>query len=612
MGEAHKPGDIHAVLRKYWGYDAFRPVQEEVIRSVMAGRDTLALLPTGGGKSLCFQVPALAMGRMCLVVSPLIALMKDQVQRLRGMGIPARAITSDMGRAEIDNALENAALGKVPLLYVSPERLGSDLFEARLPRMPLGLIAVDEAHCISQWGYDFRPAYLRLQETRLRVPGVPVLALTASATGKVAADIMDKLGFPAPHLVRGRFHRPELVPWVSRGEDKPGRLLKILHHVEGSAIVYVRRRRSTVQTAQFLRHHGITAQAYHAGLPHAERDRIQKEWTEGRVRCVAATNAFGMGIDKSDVRVVVHTDLPPDPESYYQEAGRAGRDGRTSFAFLLVGPGDEQDLRDRVAASFPPLADVRRVYQAFADMHGIAIGSGQLEHYPLDLHALATRMALPITTVSNSLKVLELDGKIVLSEGVRTPSRVLITAGPQVVHGMRVGDRRFGPLLEALLRLHGGLYEEPAIIDEGRLAKLTGQNVEKVTALLKELGRMQVIGYKPRNDAPGITLLEPRHDAQRMRIDPAALAQREQRARDRMEAMLRFVNTGQCRSRELLSYFDEPDPGDCGQCDVCRSRSTAAYHVPSSSSIASEPLAHYDTPANTTRWMLDEGTDQPS
>ncbi len=611
VDEAHKPGDIHAVLRKYWGYDAFRPVQEDVVRSVMAGRDTLALLPTGGGKSLCFQVPALAMGRMCLVVSPLIALMKDQVQRLRSMGIPARAITSDMGRAEIDNVLENAALGKAPLLYVSPERLGSDLFEARLPRMPLGLIAVDEAHCISQWGYDFRPAYLKVQETRARVPNVPVLALTASATGKVAGDIMEKLGFAAPHVVRGSFHRPELVLWVSRGEDKQGRLLKVLRHMEGSAIVYVRRRRATVQAAQFLTHHGIRAEAYHAGLPHAERDRIQKAWTEGSVRCVAATNAFGMGIDKSDVRAVVHLDLPPDLESYYQEAGRAGRDGATSHAFLLTGPNDEQDLRDRVAASFPPLADVRRVYQAFADMHGIAVGAGQLEQYPLDLHALAGRMALPLTTVSNSLKVLELDGKIILSEGVRTPSRVLITAGPQVVHGMRVGDRRFAPVLEALLRLYGGLYEEPAVIDESRITKLTDFTVEKVTALLKELGRMQVISYRPRNDAPAITLLVPRQDAQRLHIDPAALAQREQRARDRMEAMLRFVKTDRCRSRELLSYFDEPASDDCGRCDVCRSRYTAAANAPSAGMV-SEPLASYDSPANPARWMMDEGHDASS
>jgi ATP-dependent DNA helicase RecQ len=602
---AHKHEDIHAVLRKYWGYEAFRPVQEDVVRSVMAGRDTLALLPTGGGKSLCFQVPALAMGRMCLVISPLIALIKDQVQRLRRMGIPARAITSDMGRAEIENALENAVHGKVPLLYVSPERLSSDLFEARLPRMPLGLIAVDEAHCISQWGYDFRPAYMQVQEMRLRVPGVPVLALTASATAQVAADIMEKLAFPAPNVIRGRFHRPELVLWVSRGEDKNGRLLRIMHHVEGSAIVYLRRRRATVQMAQFMRHHGITAEAYHAGLPPAERDRIQKEWTEGRIRCVAATNAFGMGIDKSDVRVVVHTDLPPDPESYYQEAGRAGRDGRTSFAFLLVGPGDERQLRERVAASFPPLADVRRVYQAFADMHGIALGSGLLEQYPLDLQALATRTALPLTTVAHSLKVLELDGKVALSEGARTPSRVLITASSRVVHDMRVGSPRFGPVLEALLRLYGGLYEEPALIDEGRLAKVAGLTVEKVTALLKELGRMQVISYKQRSDAPGVTLLEPRHDAQRMRIDPAALAQREQRAIERMEAMLRFVNTDRCRSRELLAYFDEPDPGDCGQCDVCRTREYRS--IQADTSIVASPLTHYDGPVNAMRWMKDEG-----
>lgn len=602
---AHKPGDIHAVLQRYWGYGSFRPVQEEVVRAVMAGKDTLALLPTGGGKSLCFQVPALAMGRMCLVVSPLIALMKDQVKRLRDMGIAARAITSDLGHREIDNVLENAALGKVPLLYTSPERLGSDMFQARFPRMPLGLIAVDEAHCISQWGHDFRPAYLKLHELRAHMPEVPVLALTASATNTVANDIMERLAFRAPHIVRGRFHRPELVFWVSKGEDKHGRLLKVLRNIEGPSIVYVRRRRAAVQAAQFLRHHGISTEAYHAGLPHAERDGIQQAWTDGQVRCVAATNAFGMGIDKADVRSVVHLDLPPDLESYYQEAGRGGRDGNNAHAFLLVGPGDEQELRDRVEASFPPLAVVRRVYQAFADTHAIALGSALLADYPLDLHALALRTALPFASVAHALKVLELDGRIALSEGVRTPSRVFLTAGQGTIYRMRVNDTRSGPLIEALLRLYGGLYEEPAVVDEARLAKLIGWTEQRTVMGLKELDRLGVLSYRARTDAPRITLLQPRLDAARLNIDPAALAQREQRARDRMEAMLDFIGTDMCRVRNMLAYFDAPDPGDCGRCDTCRSRASS-YREVGASPLLMEPLNDPNGSIARQRWTADE------
>src|SRR5436190_6368556 len=418
--------DIHSVLRKHWGYDHFRPMQEEVIRSVLEGRDTLALLPTGGGKSLCFQVPALAMGKLCLVVSPLIALMKDQVERLRSMGIAARAIVSGMAYAEIDNALESAAAGKLAFLYVSPERLGSELFQARLHRLPLGLIAVDEAHCLSQWGYDFRPSYLKVHEVREKRPDVPVLALTATATPAVAADIMDKLSFAKPNMLCGDFHRPELVLWASKGEDKLGRLLKITENVPGTSIVYVRERKGTVRASRFLEQHGVRAAAYHAGLSGDERGRVQRAWTSGDVRCVAATNAFGMGIDTADVRAGVHLDPPSDLESYYQEAGRGGRDGEQAYAFLLIGPGDEQRLRERVRNAFPELREIRRVYQAFADMNGIALGSGMMESYELDLRALADRTTLPIVTVSQAIKALELDGKLVLSEGSRSPSRVLI------------------------------------------------------------------------------------------------------------------------------------------------------------------------------------------
>ncbi|MFN6115316.1 MAG: RecQ family ATP-dependent DNA helicase, partial [Flavobacteriales bacterium] len=496
------PKDIHEVLREHWGYTQFRPVQEDVIRSVMAGKDTLALLPTGGGKSICFQVPALATGRLCLVISPLIALMKDQVERLKRMGIPARAITSAMSHVEIDNTLESAAVGRLAFLYVSPERIGSELFQARLPRMPIGIIAVDEAHCISQWGYDFRPSYLRIQELREKLPGIPVLALTATATPAVAMDIMEKLGFQAPHAIRGNFHRPELVLWVSHGEDRHGRLLKVLRNIPGTAIVYVRERRITTRIASLLNEHGIQASAYHAGLTTEQRDTIQQEWTTGNIRCVVATNAFGMGIDKSDVRCVVHLEPPPDLESYYQEAGRGGRDGKTAHAFLLTGPGDAEKLQERVERGFPTLDEVRRVYQAFANEHRIAVGSASLESYDLDLAALAKRCGLPASTTAAALKTLELDGKLALSEGARTPSRILIIADQRVIYHLRVNDRRFGPVLEALLRAYGGLYEEPVLIEEHRIARLLDTTVEKLVKLLNELDRQRVHIYRTRSAAP--------------------------------------------------------------------------------------------------------------
>jgi ATP-dependent DNA helicase RecQ len=595
------PKDIHQVLREHWGYTQFRPVQEDVIRSALSGRDTLALLPTGGGKSICFQVPALATGRLCLVISPLIALMKDQVERLKRMGIPARAVTSAMSHAEIDNTLESAAVGRLSFLYVSPERLASELFQARLPRMPIGLIAVDEAHCISQWGYDFRPSYLRIQELRERLPGIPVLALTATATPQVATDIMEKLGFRVPHAIRGNFHRPELVLWVSHGEDRHGRLLKVLRNIPGTAIVYVRERRATMRVADFLRDQGIAASAYHAGLSAEQRDTIQLEWTTGTTRCVVATNAFGMGIDKSDVRCVVHLEPPPDLESYYQEAGRGGRDGKTAHAFLLTGPGDAEKLQERVQRGFPTLEEVRRVYQAFANEHRIAVGSASLESYDLDLAALAKRCGLTASTTAAALKTLELDGKVALSEGARTPSRVLILADQRVIYHMRVNDRRFGPVLEALLRAYGGLYEEPVLIEEPRIARLLEITVEKLVKLLKELEKQRVLMYRPRSDAPRVTLLTPRLDADRMTLDPAAHRDRLQRAQDRMNAMLAYMKGTECRMRMLLRYFGEPMQHDCGHCDRCASRkpTTAAEQ-------AQQPLPDHTATVAALRAFFDE------
>lgn len=579
--------DIHEVLRTTWGHPTFRPVQEQVVRSVMAGRDTLALLPTGGGKSLCFQVPALAMGRPCLVISPLIALMNDQVQQLKARGLRAAAVTSGMDAREIDIALENAAVGKMDFLYVSPERLSSDLMQARLPRMPLGLIAVDEAHCISQWGFDFRPSYRSIATVREVHPNVPVLALTASATPEVAEDIMAQLAFRSPNLVRGPFDRPELIHWVSQGEDRTGRLLRIVDKVPGSGIVYLRTRKGTTQIARLLTEHGVPTAAYHAGLSFEERDRVQQAWKRGEVRYVAATNAFGMGIDKGDVRCVVHLEPPPDLESYYQEAGRAGRDGRTAYAFLLAHPGDEARARAKLATSFPTLSEVRRAYQAFADMHRIALGSGLLESYPIDIREIAERTRLSPAHVNASMKALELDGTIALSESARSPSRVMIRASSSTIHHIRVTDGRLGPLLEVLLRLYGGLYEEAAVVEEERMARQLQWPVKKVFIGLHDLARSETIFYRPRNDRPVATLLVPRRDAQRLTLDKEALEARQQRAEARLDRMLDFTyRATRCRSIIIRSYFGDPDTAACGRCDICSVRgrtdqleNSAAQHL---------------------------------
>lgn len=601
------PTDLHSVLQRYWGYTSFRPTQEDIIRTVLRGEDVLALLPTGGGKSLCFQVPALAMERLCLVISPLISLMKDQVQRLRSMGIQARSVSADMRREEIDNVLERAASGKLAFLYVSPERLSTDLFLARLDRMRIGLIAVDEAHCISQWGHDFRPAYRRIKELRVRLPGVPVLALTASATPEVATDIMQELSFAKHNQVRGSFARPELVLWVSHGEDRMGRLLRVMHHVPGTSIVYVRDRRQTVRIAQFLDAHGIRAHAYHAGMDHALRDRIQQQWGNGTIRVAVATNAFGMGIDKADVRSVVHLEPPPDLESYYQEAGRAGRDGQRAQAFLLLSPGYEERAREKVRAGFPELADVRRCYQAFADLHRVAIGAGRGESYPLDMARLARQAGVSAGTAYHALKALELDGRIALSEGVHTPSRVLFTAGNGAIYQHRVKYERDGQLLEALLRQHGGLFEEPVTIDEERTARMMKRPVADVCKDLRRLEQLGLLMYRERSNEPLLTLLLPRSDAMQLRLDPASLELRRQRAQERCEAMLRYCHSAECRSVQIMAHFGAPGGAPCGVCDRC-SATAAAAEAMERAATTTPGLLLDPLPADL-RWRLDEASE---
>lgn len=599
------PRDIHEVLRSHWGYTGFRPMQEGIVRSAMEGRDTLALLPTGGGKSICFQVPALAMGGLCIVVSPLIALMRDQVERLRDMGVSARMLVSGMSQGEIDNALESAALGKVSFLYMAPERIGTEMFQARLPRMPLRLLAVDEAHCISQWGYDFRPSYQRIPEIREHFPDVPILALTATATPAVAADIMDRLGFRVPHIMRGDMRRPELTFWVSRSEDKPGTLLRIMRRVQGSGIVYVRERRTTERLAAFLRAQGISAAAYHAGMEMGTRQEVQQRWTKGTVPVVVATNAFGMGIDKPDVRVVVHIDAPPDPESYYQEAGRAGRDGMPSHAILLTARGDEERLLERIMASFPDIDQVRRVYQSFADIHHIAHGAGCLESYALDLPTLARQAHVDQATAMNSLKALELDGIISLSEGARNPARVLITADKHAIHEVRVRDAKLAPVLDVLLRMYGGLFEAPVPIEENRMAAQLRKGAGDVVKALQRMQAQGLLSYTPRSDAPQVTLLQPRWDARILKLDPNALEARKERAAARWQVMARYAyKPDRCREAMLLDYFGEEVKEECGRCDVCRDRG-----------IAKAAYATVPVPMNTVsdleqlRWKIDGDAD---
>ena len=452
METASDKDKIYAVLERYWGFASFRPVQEQIIRSVMAGRDTLALMPTGGGKSLTYQVPTLSREGLCIVVTPLIALMKDQVDRLRARRIPAVAIHSGFSPRQIDIALDNCVYGDVKFLYVAPERLTTEAFRLRVERMKVALLAVDEAHCISQWGYDFRPSYLRIAELRERLPGVPVLALTASATALVAEDIMRHLKFAEPHLLRSSFARPNLSYSVRRTEDKEGQLLRLVHNVPGSGIVYVRTREATERIAELLRGEGVTAAAYHGGLGHAERSLRQEEWLAGKVRVMAATNAFGMGIDKPDVRFVVHYSMCDSLESYYQEAGRAGRDGRRSYALLMVAPDDESRIVRRFEQEFPPLEKIKEIYEKVCSYLGIGIGDGAEASLLFNIHDFCAREHLYSGTVQSALKLLQQNGYMTLTDAQENPARILFCVSRDDLYKLRIRREELDHFIRTLLR----------------------------------------------------------------------------------------------------------------------------------------------------------------
>ncbi|WP_416995375.1 RecQ family ATP-dependent DNA helicase, partial [Alistipes dispar] len=532
---------IHEVLRRWWGFDSFRPVQEQIVRAAMEGRDTLALMPTGGGKSLTYQVPTMAREGLCIVVTPLIALMKDQVDRLRARRIPAVAIHSGLSPRQIDIALDNCVYGDVKFLYVAPERLATEAFRLRVVRMNVSLLAVDEAHCISQWGYDFRPSYLRIAELRERLPGVPVLALTASATKPVAEDIMRHLRFAEPHILRSSFARPNLSYSVRRTDDKQGQLLRLVQNVPGSGIVYMRTREGTEQVADMLRRQGVTAAAYHGGLGHAERALRQEEWLAYKVRVMLATNAFGMGIDKPDVRFVVHYALCDSLESYYQEAGRAGRDGRRAYALLLVAADDSDRIARRFEQEFPPLERVKEIYERVCSYLRVGIGEGGGSSYLFNLHDFCAREHLWSGTVAGALKLLQQNGYLTLTDAQDNPARILFCISRDELYKLRVRRDDLDHFIRTILRLYNGVFTEFRPIDEGELATWSGYTVERVRELLKTLWQLRVIRYIPSNRSPILGLTEERLPREDHYIAPETYLRRQQLMRERFERMVAYA-----------------------------------------------------------------------
>ena len=560
-----------AILQQYWGYPSFRPLQEDIVDSVMAGKDTLALLPTGGGKSICFQVPAMAMEGLCLVITPLIALMKDQVAHLVDKGIPAAAIYSGMHPDALELAYNQAAYGRLKFLYVSPERLQTNAFIEALRKMKVCLLAVDESHCISQWGYDFRPPYLKIADIRPYMPKTPVLALTATATAKVVDDIQFRLGFKQKNVFQSSFERKNVTYNVYHEADKYGILRRKLEAMkEGSAIVYVRNRKRTQVIADWLNSVGISATFYHAGLDAKTRDQRQDLWMKGKVKVIAATNAFGMGIDKPDVRLVIHIDLPDSIEAYFQEAGRAGRDLKPSEAFLLVSPADIKKLQENLTQSFPELDRIKLIYNALGNYFSIPVGAGENVSYPFVISDFANRYGFSIIEVFHTLKILEKEGFLVLSDSFDEPSKVMIKASRDDIYGFQVNNPQYSELVKYMLRSLPGVMSDFVKVNEEVMAKKTGVQVEKVVEQLKKLEAYNFLSYAPRNDKPQILFLSEFVDAKHFGLSKENYYDRKKDAEERVKAVVDFVNNDEeCRSVQLLRYFNEKTRKTCGRCDVC-------------------------------------------
>jgi ATP-dependent DNA helicase RecQ len=561
---------IHQILLKYWGYSSFREKQEDIIQAVIDGKDTLALLPTGGGKSICFQVPALVQEGLCVVVSPLIALMKDQVENLNSRGIKAIALTSGMRKREIDIALDNMVYGDYKFLYVSPERLETELFQARVKKMKVNLIAIDEAHCISQWGYDFRPSYLKIANLRTLLPGVPVLALTATATPEVVEDIQKQLEFKTNHLIQKSFERKNVAYIIQMEEDQYGRLQKILQGVKGTGIVYVNSRKRTQVIAQYLQRNGYSADYYHAGLTHLERSTKQELWMKNQTRVIVSTNAFGMGIDKPDVRFVVHLDLPETLEAYFQEAGRGGRDEKKAYAVLLAKPAMTDDLKKRVSQNYPEIPFIKNCYQALANYLQIPTGSGEGMSVNFDIIEFSHRFNFSPIDAYHALKFLEKEGYLILSEGFHSPSQIMVTLKKSDLYQFQVSNLSYDGFIRMLLRNYEGLFDGYVKINEYDIAKKLKTKSVKVIELLKKLHQLEVIDYIEQSSLPQLTLAMPRLEQAALRISNENYMKLKENAFKKMKAVIAYVESETtCRSQFLLNYFGEKNKHRCGICDVC-------------------------------------------
>lgn len=560
------------VLKKYWGFDSFRPGQEAIVESIVSGNDTLALLPTGGGKSICYQVPALVREGVCIVISPLIALMKDQVAGLKQRGISAEALTSDLNYRNLDRILDNAIYGAVQFLYVSPERARTPLFRERLKQMNLSLIAIDEAHCVSQWGYDFRPEYLKISELRELLPNVPFIALTATATPKVVEDIVEKIGLKNPNRFKNSFRRDNLSYNVVYTDAKYTKLQEILRKVPGSAVVYCGSRAKTIDVARFLIQNGISAAAFHAGLSADEREVRQNAWIQNKVRVIAATNAFGMGIDKADVRLVIHIDTPNSPEAYFQEAGRAGRDGANAYSIILAGTHDIELAQDRLNSSFPPPTEIEQIYNSICNHFSLATGSGDHETFSFDIVKFSEAFKLFPSNVYAAIKVLQHTGWLYLDEGSVSVSTLFMKVDTNGAYKFQVDHDGLAPLMQYLFRTFPGLFSVPIRIHEEDIAKKLNVSLETIVNALNYMKQNEILEYASKTNLPQLTFLQPRpsHPLYLKHEHYAGLKDVRQSQLDAIRAFIYETET--CRTAILLEYFGEKNNDACGICDVCRGK----------------------------------------
>lgn len=566
------------ILQQYWGYPDFRSVQYEVIESALAGNDTIALMPTGGGKSICFQVPALMEEGLTLVISPLIALMNDQVAQLKDRGIKAAAIHSSLHYKEIERLLDNVEFGGIKLLYISPERLVARRFWMRLAQLPLKRLVVDEAHCISLWGYDFRPAYLKIAEVRSLFPKIGILALTASATPDVLKDIAEKLELKTPKIIRGDFLRPNLKFGILSTEDKKDRIFRLLHQRKGVAIVYARNRRQCREIATFLHRKGLLASYYHAGLDRKVRAVREQAFLSGQIKVMVSTNAFGMGVDKSDVRMVLHYDLPENLESYYQEAGRAGRDGAPAYAVILYHKSDRIRLENQFERTFPSFVVIKQVYRALGNYLKLAVGSGEGVSFPFDLNALTQVYKLEVYQVYSALKILEQAGWLVLSENVYEPSKIRVVVDKEVLYDYQLRNKKKDLLIRGLLRVQQGVLLDFVPIKESQLATFLHQDLRKVRSGLRDLHTDGIVEYLEQSEKGRLTLIRERVAYDNLTIDQELLTFRKKRYRAGLDTLYRYIELDSCRQRFILNYFGVDHTADCGVCDQCRRNEQIQLH----------------------------------